>query len=89
MCTLGATRAARAWSACARPISPPSAATAALFDMFWGLKGADRVSAVGERSQEPGGEDGLSDIRARPLQHDRPSGHQYSMPSWVFTPALK
>jgi hypothetical protein len=39
MCTLGLTRAARAWSACARPISPPSSVTAALFDMFCGLKG--------------------------------------------------
>ncbi len=39
MCTLGGTRAARACSACARPISPPSAVTAALFDMFCGLNG--------------------------------------------------
>ena len=39
MWTLGATRAARACSACARPISPPSAVTAALFDMFCGLNG--------------------------------------------------
>ncbi len=39
MCTLGGTPAARACSACARPISPPSAATAALFDMFCGLNG--------------------------------------------------
>ena len=53
------------------------------------LERADGVSAVGERSQESGGEDRLADVRARPLQHDRPSGHQYSMPSWVFTPALK
>src|ERR1700693_3747582 len=37
MCTLGGVRAARACSACARPISPPSAVTAALFDMFCGL----------------------------------------------------
>ena len=39
MCTLGGTRAARACSAWARPISPPSAVTAALFDMFCGLNG--------------------------------------------------
>ena len=39
MWTLGATPAARACSAWARPISPPSAVTAALFDMFCGLKG--------------------------------------------------
>src|SRR5712691_1772927 len=35
----GATPQARACKACARPISPPSAVTAALFDMFCGLKG--------------------------------------------------
>src|SRR5262245_51619049 len=39
MCTLAGTRAARACKACARPISPPSAVTAALFDMFCGLNG--------------------------------------------------
>ena len=39
MCTLGGTPQASACSACARPISPPSAATAALFDMFCGLNG--------------------------------------------------
>src|SRR5947199_9808204 len=42
MCTLGRTRQARACNACARPISPPSAVTAALFDMFCGLKGRTR-----------------------------------------------
>ena len=35
-------RAARACSAWARPISPPSAVTAALFDMFCGLNGRTR-----------------------------------------------
>src|SRR5262245_42556697 len=40
MCTLGGVRAARACSACARPISPPSTVTAALFDMFCGLNGS-------------------------------------------------
>src|SRR5437588_12827355 len=39
MSVLGGVRAARACSACARPISPPSAVTAALFDMFCGLNG--------------------------------------------------
>src|SRR6516165_671080 len=42
MCTLGGTRAARACNAWARPISPPSTVTAALFDMFCGLKGRTR-----------------------------------------------
>ena len=39
MWTVGATPQARACSACARPISPPSCVTAALFDMFCGLNG--------------------------------------------------
>src|SRR6266849_648560 len=39
MCTVGGVRAARACRAWARPISPPSAVTAALFDMFCGLNG--------------------------------------------------
>ncbi len=42
MSATGATPQARAWSACARPISPPSAVTAALFDMFCGLNGRTR-----------------------------------------------
>ena len=43
ICTDGATPQARACSACARPISPPSAVTAALFDMFCGLNGRTRL----------------------------------------------
>src|SRR6516162_4846030 len=39
MSVIGSTPQARACNACARPISPPSAATAALFDMFCGLNG--------------------------------------------------
>src|SRR5262252_4960592 len=39
ICTVGAARAARACSAWARPISPPSTVTAALFDIFCGLNG--------------------------------------------------
>ena len=42
MSTVGGTRAARACRAWARPISPPSAVTAALFDMFCGLNGRTR-----------------------------------------------
>ena len=42
MWTDGATPQARACSAWARPISPPSAVTAALFDMFCGLNGRTR-----------------------------------------------
>ena len=40
MSTRAGTRAAMACSACARPISPPSAATALFSDMFCGLNGA-------------------------------------------------
>src|SRR6185437_540603 len=39
MSVVGLTRHAFAWSAWARPISPPSSVTAALFDMFCGLNG--------------------------------------------------
>ena len=54
MCTLGGSRAARACTAWARPISPPSAATAALFDMFCGLNGATLQPAADEqRGQSP------------------------------------
>src|SRR5260370_328836 len=49
MSTDGATSAARACSAWARPISPPSSVTAALFDMFCGLKG--RTERTGLASQ--------------------------------------
>ena len=38
----GSSPAASAWSACARPISPPSAATNELRAIFWALNGATR-----------------------------------------------
>src|SRR5262245_26468490 len=41
--TLGASPAARACMACARPISPPSVVTAELLDMFCALNGATRM----------------------------------------------
>src|ERR1700752_1783445 len=40
---LGASPAARACTACARPISPPSLVTAELLDMFCALNGATRM----------------------------------------------
>src|SRR3954471_8629240 len=43
MSAVGSTPAAAACTAWARPISEPSAQTAALFDMFWALKGATRT----------------------------------------------
>ena len=88
MCTLGATPAARACSAWARPISPPSAVTAALFDMFCGLNGRTRRPRRRQARARPGDEQGLADARAGALQHDRPRG-QNSMPSCAFTPAAK
>src|SRR5215470_10426797 len=42
MSVCGSAPAASACSACARPISPPSIVTAALFDMFCGLNGRTR-----------------------------------------------
>src|SRR5712671_3180960 len=42
MSVAGGTPQARACNACARPISPPSSVTAALFDMFCGLNGRTR-----------------------------------------------
>src|ERR1700733_13759746 len=48
---LGGVSAARACSAWARPISPPSTVTAALFDMFCGLNGStDRPRKVNARA---------------------------------------
>jgi hypothetical protein len=40
MSTLGSSPQARAWTAWARPISPPSDVTALFKAMFWGLNGA-------------------------------------------------
>ena len=42
MSTVGSMPAASAWTAWARPISSPSAVTAAFRAMFWALKGATR-----------------------------------------------
>ena len=53
ICTEGATPAARACSAWARPISPPSAVTAALFDMFCGLNGAHTEAAPRQGPASP------------------------------------
>src|SRR5690349_25076295 len=53
MCTLGATPQARACSAWARPISPPSAVTAALLDMFCGLNGRTLLPFRAKARQRP------------------------------------
>ena len=49
----GARPAARACTACALPISPPSAQAAALFDMFCGLNGATRMPLRFAARQSP------------------------------------
>src|SRR5262249_38825045 len=51
MSTVASTPAASACAACARPISPPSAVTAALRDMFCALNGATRWPARANRRQ--------------------------------------
>ena len=66
----GATPQARACSAWARPISPPSAVTAALFDMFCGLNGRTRKAARVEGARQPGDDQRLADIGAGALEHD-------------------
>src|SRR5215471_6103453 len=43
MSAVGSIPAAAAWTACARPISEPSAQTAALLDIFCALNGATRI----------------------------------------------
>ena len=53
MSETGARRAARACRAWARPISPPSAVTAALLDMFCGLKGATVSPASAKARHRP------------------------------------
>ena len=73
---LGGVRAARACSACARPISPPSAVTAALFDMFCGLNGRTaRPRSVNARAS-PATIKRLADVRAGALKHQRARRHR-------------
>ena len=70
MWTDGGSRQARACSAWARPISPPSAVTAALFDMFCGLNGATRRPRRDQRAAEPGHQHRLADVAAGALDHE-------------------
>ena len=71
MSTRGSTPQARACSACARPISPPSAVTAALLLMFCGLNGRTRRPAPGEGAAQAGHQQGLAGVRAGALDHQR------------------
>ncbi len=70
------------------PISPPSAVTAALFDMFCGLKGAT-FSPDWQSAAKPGDQHGFAYIRAGAHEHDGSNWHQNSMPFCAFTPAPK
>jgi hypothetical protein len=49
----GATRAAAAWTACARPISAPSAVTALLRLMFCALNGRDLTPSRASQRHSP------------------------------------
>ncbi|MGY3466322.1 hypothetical protein ACVW0I_003193 [Bradyrhizobium sp. LM6.11] len=69
MSVCGSTPAASAWSAWARPISPPSTVTAALFDMFCGLNGSTRRPRSREGAREAGDDERLAHVRAGPLDH--------------------
>src|SRR3954452_4223920 len=51
--TLGSRPAARACTACARPISPPSTVTAELLDMFCALNGATRMPLRAKSRHRP------------------------------------
>jgi hypothetical protein len=53
MCTEVGAKLARAWRAWARPISPPSAVTAALLDMFCGLNGRTTRPRRAKARQRP------------------------------------
>ena len=90
MCTLGLTRAARAWSAWARPISPPSTATAALLDMFWGLNGSTFSPRATSARASPATISDLPTSEPVPWNMSARAGiGQNSMPSCAFTPAAK
>ncbi len=84
MWTDGGSLAARACSACARPISPPSAATAALFDIFCGLNGATLIPRRTKARQRPATSVDLPDVAAGSLDHQRDG--QNSIPTCAFTP---
>jgi hypothetical protein len=71
---MGLQPAGQACKACARPISPPSPVTAALFDMFCGLNGRDRQPALARRPAQARDQQRLADIAAGALDHQR-AGH--------------
>ena len=69
MSAVGAMPAAAACTAWARPISAPSAQTAALFDMFCALNGATRTPLPGEDAAQRRRQQALAHRRAGPLDH--------------------
>ena len=74
MSVRGSIPQARACSACARPISPPSAVTAALLLMFCGLNGRTATPRRAVGAGQPRHQERLAGIRAGALDHQR-SGH--------------
>ena len=74
MSTSGSTPQARACSACARPISPPSAVTAALLLMFCGLNGRTRRPRRVKARHRPGHQQRLAGVRAGALDHQSAHG---------------
>src|SRR5579875_415944 len=86
----GFTPQARACSACARPISPPSAATAALFDMFCGLNGRTRSPRPLKARATPATMRDLPTPEAGPANiNARAAIFHSSMPRGPVTPAAK
>ncbi len=81
MSTVAGRPAASACTACARPISPPSEATAALSAMFCALNGATRRPARAEQPAQAGDEQALAHRRRGPLDHDGARGHACSSAS--------
>ena len=82
----GSTPQARACNACARPISPPSAVTAALFDMFCGLNGRTLSPRRVKARASPASSSDLPTSEPVPCSISA-SAHQNSMPCWALTPA--
>ena len=69
MCTVGATRAARACKRLGATDLAAVSVTAALFDMFCGLNGATFSPRVAKARREAGDDQRLADVGARALEH--------------------
>ena len=89
MSVVGSRPQASAWSAWARPISPPSAVTAALLDMFCGLKGATRRPFRAKARQRPATIIDLPTFEPAPWIISAAGKGQNSTPACAFTPERK